>query len=436
MSEIEELLREALHELADAIPETVPGRLSAVAPRRRRVLRSRAGWLGPVGAALAVAVLVALSSTVIALMPKGDADGEAADSAGGPPVYVTVESGAPSELTVRETGSGIVRATYRSNSPQETFGLVGAAGDDRTFFVAAADSGAYCGHVVLYRMRVSGTGKIVGFTRWATQPAGEYMISGRPDGALAVSSDGSQVAYGGMLCDAASGDGMRSSAVEVMRGGRYPSYWVWHSGQGLPIRSLSWITGGRLAVVGYILGPGDPKVSLGVRLVSAPRPGATEPTAAPQVLGSPSDDRQLLDAVATTDGRKLIAAVAPRGGRPPSFGIDSAKGFANGSASGSVAGSGMDSATGLATGGGKPTVVPPGASQTERVTILEYALDGGSSGRQIFTASLPVSPARVMLRRAGGSDRLLILTGARVYRLDGEGPRLADAGPGLLDVAW
>jgi hypothetical protein len=96
----------------------------------------------------------------------------------------------------------------------------------------------------------------------------------------------------------------------------------------------------------------------------------------------------------------------------------------------------MDSATGLATGGGKPTVVPPGASRTERVTILEYALDGGSSGRQIFTASLPVSPARVTLRRAGGSDRLLILTGARVYRLDGEGPRLADSGPGLLDAAW
>jgi hypothetical protein len=41
-----------------------------------------------------------------------------------------------------------------------------------------------------------------------------------------------------------------------------------------------------------------------------------------------------------------------------------------------------------------------------------------------------------MLRRAGASDRLLIVTGARVYRLDGEGPRLADAGPGLLDVAW
>lgn len=158
MKSIEDRVRDATRAAADNIapgtqpPLRLPAAESGRGLARLRRRRPPAAWVVPLTAAAAVVAVLAASLTLpAALAGHGHQDGrggrQSATSAasavaarGLPPYYVALTGGLPEAQTaavVRATATGKVLATLKPPKPYGAFDYITAAGDDRTFVVAA-----------------------------------------------------------------------------------------------------------------------------------------------------------------------------------------------------------------------------------------------------------------------------------------------------------
>jgi len=180
-------------------PLVLPDEASAARPGRlrfRRVSRMGGGWLVPAAAAAAVIVLAVTLVSVRTLTTAGHAPVTAAQSADRVPEYYAAITKsaltAPDDVTIAKTATGT--ALFRVKPPAgDTFAVVSAAGDDRTFVVAVAPfSGPSFPWTTvvwdLVRVRPDASGYTLTRLRVPAQPA-DTVIDG-----LAVSPDGTKLA--------------------------------------------------------------------------------------------------------------------------------------------------------------------------------------------------------------------------------------------------
>ena len=179
------------------------------APERKHVKRAR-GWLFPLAAAASVAGIV-LASVIVARLasPTGTQGGPATTArAPRPEFYMTAtySLSGPNvlQLQVRRTSSGAVTAS--TSLPAANMGWDGhltAAASDRAFFIARYPCSTAVAVTTFYRITITGSGRISGIA-----------AAGRVQGKvteLAVSPDGSQMAYSALPRECADPAGLRSS---------------------------------------------------------------------------------------------------------------------------------------------------------------------------------------------------------------------------------
>ena len=177
-----------------------PGRLAGEPARRRMEPRRWPGWLTPLAAAAAVVAVVAGSlglSGVIGRQSAGTS-ASAGPLAGVPRYFVTLplrNSLSAPRAVVGATATGALLGTVRPPEPHSAFQWVTAAGDDRTFVLAAGkppadgqsiqDWGAFS----FYRLVLDRSGHPAGLTRLPIPPQkGITGVALSPDGhKLAVS---------------------------------------------------------------------------------------------------------------------------------------------------------------------------------------------------------------------------------------------------------
>ncbi|GAA4610056.1 hypothetical protein GCM10023195_41000 [Actinoallomurus liliacearum] len=194
MTRTEDRLRQAFTEGARTVrPETVRP-LSL--PRSRR----RFPWAVPAMSAVAVAFSVAL-----VVMVSGRSQPDAAAGGGGP-AFIVAATGfgespkGASRVEVRDSRTEQLYDT-RAASHGLTFQYVGAAQDNRTFFVMEVPiRQTACNTIHIYRMRVADSGKISSFTPLGTRIQGGTMRREALPGGLAVSPDGKKLAYAVLPC--------------------------------------------------------------------------------------------------------------------------------------------------------------------------------------------------------------------------------------------
>jgi hypothetical protein len=158
MNRLEDKVRTALRETGDEIaPHAVPPLRLRGAPRRLRLPQVTghrwAAWLAQVAAATSVAAVVAASLAISATFhghapgrsPRAAGKGPQGAPIGGPaalhdvPPYFVQLPGfdqVPQAL-VRSTITGHILATVHPPAPYRVFTWLSAAGDDRTFALAA-----------------------------------------------------------------------------------------------------------------------------------------------------------------------------------------------------------------------------------------------------------------------------------------------------------
>lgn len=153
--------------------------------RARRSGRMR-GWLAPLGAAAAVAI-IAVGSVLLTRAHPTQPDA----SAGLPAFYVTINSGAgqtsAAQVEVRSSSDGAVTGTLLAPAGWR-IQSVSAAASDRTFFVAEQSGSGTCPADRFLEFGVSGTGTLTGLHQAGGRVTG--MI-----GSLAASPDGTRLAY-------------------------------------------------------------------------------------------------------------------------------------------------------------------------------------------------------------------------------------------------
>jgi hypothetical protein len=334
MNTTEERLADALRAAAGTVrPESLrplathdPERLRGVRlPRRRHIT-----WLAPAAAAAAVAAVVGLS---VALATHAGLAPSAAPPPWLPRHYVTLldnpppgaQRGSPPPaatpgevIQVRDTATGRVTDTlaltlllgdhnYNGNSDS-----LAAAADDRTFFVwyDIIRPGAHTTPGTrVYRFRVTGSGRIVGFAPVKGVPLGigyPNAIAASPDGsklALAIGLPGSgQPTI--MIVDLATG------ARTVFHGG-LPS--AAHATGGLPsaayasIADLSWAADGRTLAFQYFM-PGGHDTPNYVRILDTSMPGGS--LARSRLVHAPiSVSRDMFGALISPDGKTITVVV-------------------------------------------------------------------------------------------------------------------------------
>ncbi|GAA4635516.1 hypothetical protein GCM10023196_081320 [Actinoallomurus vinaceus] len=193
MAATEPRLRDAFAEEARTARSGSARRLTL--PARGRRLR----WLMPVIAASAVAVSVALTALVGRTALSGP------PATGRAPAFVVATTGfgrssaGESRVEVRDPKSGRVYDT-RAASRGLAFQYVAAAAN-RVFFVMAAPARrTACDTLWVYRMKVSGKGRITAFSALGARIQGATAGREGAPGGLAASPDGTKVAYAVRRC--------------------------------------------------------------------------------------------------------------------------------------------------------------------------------------------------------------------------------------------
>jgi hypothetical protein len=190
MTRTQDRLADALAAAARRIPDETLRPLIAPPPRRRR-----AAWLAPAAAAAAVMLAVGLAMAVSSRLSGSGQGGPPALSGLGPaiaPLRYYVEADINGEKTlVRSTATGAVTATVPVPNVINSGGdPTVAAASNGTFFVASFEWGG--GGERIYRFRLTGAGKVAGFS---LVPGG-VLGAGQQVDAMAASPDGSQLAVG------------------------------------------------------------------------------------------------------------------------------------------------------------------------------------------------------------------------------------------------
>lgn len=230
MSALEDRVRAALRaDAATVRPDTLPGVPERpTRPASGRASSRRVRILLPLGAAAAVAAIVtgiaviaphggvpgpgqsapspAPSTAVLGLpLPVFGGGGQpasrgvpaSAPSPGAPQYYVTVnEPSAVNSLVVRATASGTVVSTI--DPPAGTaFGAIAATAGDRTFITAVGPAGNGCEYETrLYQFQLSDRGVPGPLTPLNIAVPGNNV----QNGTLAITPDGSTIAYDTWLC--------------------------------------------------------------------------------------------------------------------------------------------------------------------------------------------------------------------------------------------
>jgi hypothetical protein len=340
MTSTEDRLRAATRAAAGTVPPgsapplhlpAEPGRPPA---RFRPARRPGWRWAAPLAAAAAVLTVLA-ASLALAHGAPGDrhapatAKGHARGPARIPPYYVAMiaggnlpAGGSKQYAEVRATGSGKVLATIRPPVPYRTFEAVTAAGDDRTFVLAAGpwqvshrNGGSFITEspVKLFLLKLSATGHVARLTALPIPALAQ-------PGGIALSPDGRRLA---VVFNHERNDEMVDPVIRVftlLDNGAVRT-WVWHgrawitSNDALNQQLMSWTADGRTLAYEQWLGDDEQ-----VRLLDTTAPG-TDLRASRLALdfrhqaytdwkfthGKVVDALSGYNALITPDGTKIIA---------------------------------------------------------------------------------------------------------------------------------
>ncbi len=270
MTRTEDLVRSTTRALAGTVQAVRPLPPHPQAPWPGQVLRGRgrrwAGWLFPLAAAASVVVIVLASVIVAHLASPIAAHGGPATTARAPrPEFymtATYPASGPNvlQLQVRRTAGGAVTAS--ASVPAASMGWGGyltAAASDRAFFIARYPCTTTAVPLTtFYRITITGSGHISGIA-----PAGRPVHGMVTE--LAVSSDGSQMAYSA-LPGVCAGRGFRSSAagsVSVMDLST-GAVRTWQNTTGRnTVGGLSWAPDGRTLIIDeHSRMPGEPDLTV------------------------------------------------------------------------------------------------------------------------------------------------------------------------------
>ncbi len=327
MTRTEERLADALGAAAQAVREDTLRPLTAPEPGDRR-WPSRPGWLAPVAAAVAVALVIGLA--VLAAQAHGRNAAPAGLPPGTPSYYVQtgLAGGRP---VVRSTATGVVTGTV----PVPVSNALGydlvTADQNGTFFVVAAP--ALNQGERLYKFQLTTAGRVTGFS---AVPVGALASTTWAADALAVSPDGSRIAVG-----------MRFVAPPVLcRSGQpcpqqvHPDYvlainlatghrtvWRWAGSavvHSFAVESLSWTSDNRtLALLGQWCTKGRTNQTCAhddrLQEVEALHPAAGGgDLGGPGILYTAGPRSEVVQAQISPDGRTVTAVVLY--GRVPAYG--------------------------------------------------------------------------------------------------------------------
>jgi hypothetical protein len=294
-------------------------------PTRRRWR----GWLAPVAAALAVIIAVALSlaiSDVIGGRQGKPAARPATAFAEVPRYFVALTGNALPDQGQRAvavaTATGKVLGTVAAPTPYRVFTWVAAAGDDRTFVLAAQRArpiGGALGQVMgvgaakLYRLVLHRSGR-----PGALEPLSLPLLSDRING-FALSPDGTKLAVSTMRAVGAAAGGAQIQVFTLATGA--VRSWVLANvgwvGQDKPsAESLAWAGDNRTLLFKEYLGKGGRTAQ--IRLLDTAAPGGSLAAASTRVpfpsrliSGRVEDPEQAYGIMQLSpDGQKIITVVA------------------------------------------------------------------------------------------------------------------------------
>ncbi|WP_433188148.1 hypothetical protein [Actinoallomurus sp. CA-150999] len=306
MTGTERRLRDAFAQGARTVrPESVR---PLILPARGRRVR----WLLPMIAAAAVAVSVTLTALVGGAPPSGP------PTTRGAPAFVVATTGfgtssaGGSRVEVRDPKTGRVYDT-RAASHGLAFQYVAAA-TDRMFFVLAAPAHrTACDTLWIYRMKVSGKGRITAFSALGTRIQGATAGKEGAPGGLASAPDGTKVAYAVRRCGGpADRTYYKLGVVDTVTG----TLREWTDPQESIVSSLSWTSDARQ--VAFLLrepvhtpadGPVLPSRNGVVRLLSIGSKRSTDLSAGKVLLRRSRELTNLWAAVINGDGTR-VAVVA------------------------------------------------------------------------------------------------------------------------------
>ena len=309
MPGIEELLREELQRVTDAVQREHLRPLRAPAARQRWQLR-----LIPLAAAAAVITII----TVVALISGRPTTPSAVAPAAIPRFYLTgvVANGSPgtplqTEVVVRDSASG--RVTGRAKVLSDTMPAilnVAAYPDDRAFLIGTTEWGANGRpEYRFFRLRVSASGKPGPLTelRSPALPEG-YGVQG-----FAVSLDGKLLAIS-LLYNAPSGTQWRGEirVIDLATGKTRTWTAPVHDGHYFIPGPPSWVDGDRMLAFTWQVSKNlttTNTVMQGVRLLdtSAPAGNLMESR---QIVSSRAVPGTIQSALITPDGRNVIVAAS------------------------------------------------------------------------------------------------------------------------------
>ncbi len=264
MKNTEDLLTEAMDAAADTVrPERVrplaEPRLGAQAKRRRW-----RAWLVPVAAAASVALIIGLAVAVIRGPEQagpGPASGPGATAAPFPKYFAedAFVKGVGEVVQVRSTSTGSVVASASAPTVAGwSLGLeaMGAGPGGRTFYlayIAAPEAKSSTGKALIYRLSITSSGTAMPLRPIKGGGVTIANVPGFTSGSLAVSPDGSKLAFTLDNTDQSGQDrqgavdkivviDLPTGAQHVWRGGLY------RSGQSFSIPDISWTADSRSLV--------------------------------------------------------------------------------------------------------------------------------------------------------------------------------------------
>jgi len=333
VSTLEDKLRDAYQDAAQtvrsqAIRPAVP-LPPASSPLRRRGLR----MLAPIAAAAAVLVVIAGVFAVPHLLP-GPTDNGSAAAPAGPASWIPkpqATSGTPPFLVVLEptlkvvaAASGKVTATVPVPVADYRWTALAAAGTSRTFVLVASPSGPSCNSgqwSVFYTLTLSASGRPTGLTPLAIpSSAPKSTQAGSTWGtALAVSADGSTLAYVATPCDA----GYNTDSTDTIVVVRHGSVRTWTEPWALGPTSLTLSSNG--STLGYVnLTMSSPATAGGSAWVlpTDAAPGVATQRGHRVFADGPAKAAQAQSGVLSPDGSTMYILMAIRGWAMGEYGQD------------------------------------------------------------------------------------------------------------------
>ncbi|MFB4301491.1 hypothetical protein [Actinomadura sp. NTSP31] len=247
MTRTEERLRDAFGAAAESIPDGTLAPVTVPSPRRRR-----RPWTVPVAVAGTLAAVVVGGTALGGSLPHASHSGPAAGP-GGPRHVVAIRGG---HAAVEDAAAGSLTKVAALGG---RYAAVAAAGDRRTFFLAADEGGD---SYAFYRVTLANDGTPSAPKRLSGGNVRLDSGFGKPEN-LAASPDGSRLAVVGTA-------GGRSEAVVIdVRTG---SHRTWSTpGEGT-VTSATWAPDNR--TLGFLQAPGAVPDRAVLRLLDTGRPGS------------------------------------------------------------------------------------------------------------------------------------------------------------------